>query len=107
MMGYREANPGRGYFAPDRFTTVEARGAYSWRRERWGLRADAGIGGQQVGVGNDLQTEWHLGLTVSKGWSANSEAALVGSITNSAASSQTGAPQFTYWTVGLRVRQGL
>jgi len=107
MMGYRVANPGHGYFAPDRFTVVEARAVGTWRRERWGLRADGGLGFQQVGAGADTQTEWHAGLALTRGWSANSELALVGSVTNSAASSQSGAPQFTYWTVGLRLRQGL
>ena len=108
-MGYREANPGRGYFAPDRFAVLEARTAYTWGQTRWGVRADGGVGAQQVGRGASRQTEWHAGFTVTRGWGANSELALVGSVTNSAAS-RTGiavAPGFKYWTLGLRLRQGL
>lgn len=107
MLGFRVANPGHGYFAPDRFAIFEGRAVWTWRRERWGVRTDGGVGAQQVGTGADTQTEWHLGLQLTRGWAANSEVALVGSITNSAASSQSGAPQFTYWTLGLRLRQGL
>jgi len=110
MMGYREQPvPSRGYFAPDRFSVLEARTAYTWRQGRWGVRADGGVGGQQVGRGAPGQTEWHAGFAVTRGWGANSELALVGSVTNSAAA-RTGAataPGFKYWTVGLRLRQGL
>ena len=108
-MGFREANPGRGYFAPDRFSVLEARTAYTWHQARWGVRADGGVGAQQVGRGAPSQTEWHAGFTVTRGWGANSELALVGSVTNSAAS-RTGAavaPGFKYWTLGVRLRQGL
>jgi thioredoxin-like negative regulator of GroEL len=109
MMGYRVPNPGAGYFAPDRFGVLEARGVYTWRRERWGVRADGGLGAQQVGKGAPTQSEWHAGLAVTRGWGANSELALVGSFTNSAGS-RTGtatAAGFEYWTLGLRLRQGL
>jgi len=51
IMGYRTPNPGAGYFAPDRFGVVETRVTGTWRRERWGIRADAGVGIQQVGTG--------------------------------------------------------
>lgn len=109
MMGYRVANPGAGYFAPDRFGVLEARAVWNWRRERWGVRADGGLGIQQVGAGAPTQSEWHAGLAVTRGWSANSELALVGSLTNSAASrSGTGtAAGFKYATIGVRLRQGL
>jgi hypothetical protein len=109
MMGYREPNPGRGYFAPNRFSVLEARAAYTWRRERWGMRTDGGAGVQQVGTGAPTQAAWHTGFALTRGWSANSEVAFVGSFTNSAAS-RTGtatAPGFKYWTLGLRLRQGL
>jgi hypothetical protein len=47
---------------------------------------------------------------VSRGWGANNELALVGSITNSAAAT-TGqgvrTDSFRYRTLGLRFRQGL
>ena len=107
MMGYREPSSGRGYFDPDRFSLIEARAVWTWRRERWGVRGDAGLGAQQVGKGTGTQTEWHMGLSITKGWSANSELALLGSVTNSAASSQTAAAQFRYWTIGFRLRHGL
>jgi hypothetical protein len=110
MMGYRVPNPpGAGYFAPDRFSVLEARVAYTWRRERWGVRADGGLGIQQVGVGAPTQSEWHAGLAITRGWSANSELALVGSLTNSAASRSgtATAAGFKYATIGLRLRQGL
>ena len=67
------------------------------------------MGAQQVDSGAPSQTEWHAGFTVTRGWGANSELALVGSVTNSAAS-RTGAavtPGFKYWTLGVRLRQGL
>lgn len=109
MMGYRVANPGAGYFAPDRFGVLEARAVWTWRRERWGVRADGGLGIQQVSAGAPTQSEWHAGLAVTRGWSANSELALVGSLTNSAASRSGTATTagFKYATIGLRLRQGL
>jgi len=109
MMGYRIPNPGAGYFAPDRFSVLEARGSYTWRKDRWGVRADGGLGIQQVGAGAPTQSEWHAGLAITRGWSANNELALVGSLTNSAASRSgtATAAGFKYATVGLRLRQGL
>ena len=109
MMGYRVPNPGAGYFAPDRFSVLEARGAYTWRKERWGVRADGGLGIQQVGAGAPTQFAWHAGLALTRGWGANSELALVGSLTNSAASRSgtATAAGFKYATIGLRLRQGL
>ncbi len=109
VMGYRK-NPGTGYFAPDRFSVIEARAMYTWQRHRWGVRSDAGLGAQQVFRGAASQTEWHLGLTLSRGWGANSEVAVVGSITNSAAATTTAGVRseaFRYRTLGLRLRQGL
>src|SRR6266513_991964 len=108
ILGYHEA-PG-GYFAPDRFSAIEARAVYVLQRSRWGLRADGGIGSQQVSKVAAHQTEWHIGLSLSRGWGANNEIALVGSITNSAAATTPGkvpTDQFRYRTLGLRFRQGL
>ena len=108
-LGFHLPNPGHGYFAPDRFTVFEGRGVYTWRRRRWGVRGDGGVGVQQIGAGAPTQTAWHAGMTVSRGWAANSELAFTGAVTNSAAS-RTGAAAaagFTYWTLGLRLRQGL
>ena len=109
MVGFRVPNPGAGYFAPDRFSVLEARGSYTWRKDRWGVRTDGGLGIQQVGAGAPTQSEWHLGVAVTRGWSANSEVALMGSLTNSAASRSgtATAAGFQYAGVSLRIRQGL
>jgi len=108
-MGFRVPNPGAGYFAPDRFSVLEARGGYTWRKARWGVRADGGLGIQQVGAGAPTQSVWHAGLAITRGWSANSEVALVGSLTNSAASRSGTATAvgFKYAGISLRLRQGL
>ena len=109
MMGYRIPNPGAGYFAPNRFGVLEARVTGTWRRERWAIRTDAGVGTQQVGTGAPTQAEWHVGLGVTRGWSANNELTLTGSLTNSAAtrSGTATAAGFRYGTISLRVQQGL
>jgi len=109
IMGYCRCGSGI-YFAPDRFSVIEGRAVYAWQRSRWGLRADGGVGSQQVFRGAAHQTEWHIGLTVSHGWGPNNEIALVGSITNSAAATTPGSTPtegFRYRTLGLRLRQGL
>jgi len=109
VMGYREANPGRGYFAPDRFTLGEGRASYTWRRPRWSLRVSGGFGAQQVGAGGATQAEWHGDATVSRSWRAIDELALVALYTNSAAarSGTEATPTYRYWSVGLRYRRGL
>ncbi len=109
VMGYREANPGRGYFAPDRFIVAEGRAAYAWRRQPWAARVSGGLGAQQVGSSGPTQVEWHGDLTVSRSWRALNELALVAVYTNSAAA-RTGAdvtPTYRYWSIGLRLRRGL
>ncbi len=109
LMGYCGCGTG-SYFKPDRFSTIEARAVYAWQRSRWGVRADGGVGSQQVFKGAAHQTEWHVGVTLSRGWGANNELALVGSITNSAAATTPGSTPtegFRYRTLGLRFRQGL
>jgi len=112
VMGYREPKPGL-YFTPVRFSVIEGRGVYQWQRQRWGLRADGGLGSQQVQAfaapPAPRQTEWHVGVSLSRGWGANNEIALVGSITNSAAAATAGVVtgSFRYRTLGLRFRQGL
>ncbi len=103
-------NPGHGYFAPDRFTVLEARAIYDWRRARWGVRTDGGAGSQQVFEAAARQFEWHLGVSVTRGWGADNELALVGAVTNSAAAtapSSTPTEGFRYRTLMLRFRQGL
>ena len=108
ILGYREANPGRDYFAPDRFTVGEGRVAYGWRRQRWAARLSGGLGAQQVGTGGATQVEWHGDVTVSRSWKALDELALVALYTNSA-SARSGAettPTYRYWSVGIRMRRG-
>lgn len=109
IMGYR-VSTNTGYFSPDRFAVVEARAVYVWQQRPWGVRADGGVGAQQVFKGAARQTEWHIGLALSRDWGANNELSLVGSITNSAAATTPGTVPtegFRYRTLGLRFRQGL
>jgi hypothetical protein len=109
LLGYRRTAPGL-YFAPNRFSVIEARVVYQWQRSRWGVRADGGLGSQQVSDTSAHQTAWHVGCALSRGWGANNEIALVGSITNSAGATTTAGVRtesFRYRTLGLRFRQGL
>ncbi len=109
VLGYRQAAPGL-YFAPNRFSVIEARIVYQWQRSRWSVRADAGVGSQQVSDTSAHQAAWHVGFALSRGWGANNEFALVGAITNSAAATTTSGLRtetFRYRTLGLRFRQGL
>ena len=112
VMGYRLPAIGL-YFTPKRFLVIEGRAVYQWQRNRWGLRADGGLGSQQVQAYQQppapYQTEWHGAVSLSRGWGANNEVALVGAITNSAGASNanvTSGP-FRYRTLGLRFSQGL
>jgi tetratricopeptide (TPR) repeat protein len=109
ILGYRRPAPGL-YFAPNRFSVIEARVVYQWQRSRWGVRADGGLGSQQVSDTSAHQTAWHVGFALSRGWGANNEISLVGSITNSAGATTTAGVRsetFRYRTLGLRFRQGL
>lgn len=107
IMSYRELRPGL-YFAPDRFTVVEARAIYNRRRGAWGLRADGGLGSQQItavsGTAGPWQFEWHLAATLSHSWNGG-ELTLQGLYTNSAGSNTVGA--FRYHSVTLGFHQGL
>jgi tetratricopeptide (TPR) repeat protein len=113
VLGYRVSsfNPNsfNGYFAPNWFAVLEARAVYSWQHRGWGVRADGGLGIQQVERGGAQQAEWHAGLTLSRGWGSNNEASLVGSITNSAAASNASRTtgHYSYRSLGLRLQQGL
>src|SRR2546425_533342 len=103
-------NPSHGYFAPDRFSVIEARLVYALQRSRWGARLPGGVGTQQVFKGAPHQTEWHVGAALSRGWGANNEIAVVGSITNSAGATSTAgvrSEEFRYRALGLRFTQGL
>jgi tetratricopeptide (TPR) repeat protein len=107
VMGYRQA--GDGYFAPDRFTVLEARTVYSVRHERWGVRLDGGAGTQQVMRDAAHQLEWHVGFTSTWAWGLNSQVSLEGALTNSAAAASTTAvptEAFRYGGLKLRFKQG-
>jgi Tfp pilus assembly protein PilF len=109
ILGYRRPAPGL-YFAPNRFSVIEARVVYQWQHRRWGVRADGGLGSQQVSDTSAHQTAWHVGFALARGWGANNEISLVGSITNSAGATTTAglrSESFRYRTLGLRFRQGL
>ncbi len=109
MMAY-DTNPGHGYFAPIRFTVIEGRAIAVWRRARWGVRLDGGLGSQKVDTSAAPQLEWHLGLALSRGWGANNEVALQGVLTNSATAVASGKPPtegFRYRALQLRFQQGL
>lgn len=109
IMAY-DTNPGHGYFAPIRFTVIEGRAIAVWRRARWGVRADGGVGSQKVDTSAAPQLEWHVGLALSRGWGANNEVALQGLVTNSATAVVSGKPPtegFRYRALQLRFQQGL
>jgi tetratricopeptide (TPR) repeat protein len=108
VMGYSEANPGRGYFAPDRFLTGEGRVVYAWRHPGWWLRATGGLGVQQVGSSGPGQAEWHGEMMVAHSWKSIDEIAIVAAYTNSAAAQTATATTTTYryWSVGIRYQRG-
>lgn len=106
-MEYRTGGGGF-YFAPDRFTVLEARAIYNLRRGAWGLRTDGGLGGQQInpvrGATGPWQSEWRLSSVLSYGWYGG-EITLEGLYTNSAGSNTVGA--FRYHSFTLGIHQGL
>ena len=104
VLSWRET-PGTGYFAPDLYTVLELRGAWTWQRHRWSVRLDAGAGGQQAAQGATWQSVWHATGVIAREWSAVNEIALTGGWTTAAATSATGA--YGYGTMGLRARVGL
>jgi len=109
VMGYRRSGA-LGYFPPNRFAVLEGRVTADWRRARWGARVDGGAGSQQVLMRAAHQLEWHVGLTLTRGWRASNEIALVGLLTNSAVAIATGGARtegFRYRTLGVRFQQGL
>jgi tetratricopeptide (TPR) repeat protein len=103
--GYDTPNPGTGDFAPDFFGVVEGRARLARRWNRWGLRADGGLGSQQVGTGAPRQTAWQAALAVSRMWRVNDELTVSAAMTNSAGSSVTGA--YRSWSLNLEWRQSL
>ncbi len=107
-LGYRTANPGRGYFAPDRFLLGEGRAVYLLRTPGWWMRTIAGLGAQQVGAGQPTQLEWHADAAVGHSWRSVDEVSLLGTYTNSAQATTATAisTRYRYWSVGLRYQIG-
>ena len=104
LLGYRSA--GVGYFSPDLYWFLEGRG--SWTRQfqgRWEARVSGGLGVQQIDTGTSLQGEWHLEGRIARQFRLVDEIALSGGLTNSAASSTTGA--YRFYTAALTARIGL
>jgi tetratricopeptide (TPR) repeat protein len=103
MLWYAE--PGVGYFSPDRFTVLEGRGGYARTGQDWETRVSGGVGTQQIGLDGGWQFEGHLeGRAIWWFASTNRLEAFAG-ISNSAALSATGA--YRWGTAGLVVRLGL
>ena len=107
-MGYHIPNPGRGYFAPDRFLLGEGRVVYLLRTPGWWMRTIVGLGAQQVGTGAPTQAEWHGDAAIGHSWRSVDEVSLVGTYTNSAQANAGGAvsERYRYWSVGLRYQIG-
>ena len=104
ILGYRSA--GVGYFSPSLYWYLEGRG--SWTRQfqgRWEARVSGGLGVQQIDTGSSLQGEWHLEGRIARQFRLVDEIALSGGLTNSAASSTTGA--YRFYTAALTARIGL
>jgi tetratricopeptide (TPR) repeat protein len=96
---------GAGYFSPDRFSLLEAVGAYSLQSGKWDGRVSGGLGAQQIGAAGDAQSEWHLEARLGRRWGLGNRVELFGLVTNSAVSSTSGA--FRYRSAGATVRLGL
>lgn len=94
-----------GYFSPDRFTLFEGRAGYSHEGPRWIARLAGGLGTQQIGEDADIQTVWHAEARFGRIWNIVNRAEIFGELTNSAASSTTGA--FRYGRAGVVVMIGL
>src|SRR2546430_3415191 len=52
-------------------SVLEGRLTADWRRARWGARVDGGVGSQQVSDTAAHQLEWHVGVTLTRGWGAS------------------------------------
>lgn len=103
MMGYDFK--GFGYFSPDRFALLEGRGGYVYQSATWTARLTGGLGVQQISRGGASQSAWHIEGRLGRAWGAANAIEAFGGITNSAASSTTGA--FRYGTAGITIRLGL
>jgi tetratricopeptide (TPR) repeat protein len=98
VLDYRQH--GVGYFSPDRFGMGELRAGYLTSSHGWETRLSGGAGVQQTS-GSSAQAEWHVEGRLARRWSTLNLVELFGGVTNSVASSVSGA--FRYRTAGLRI----
>ncbi len=102
LLDYRQH--GVGYFSPDRFGMGEARAGVMAAARGWEGRLSGGLGVQHTS-GSSAQAEWHVEGRVARRWNGVTSAELFGGVTNSVASSVTGAYRYRY--AGLRILIGL
>ncbi len=95
---------GVGYFSPDRFSLLEARGAYSYTKGSWSARASGGLGGQKFG-NTGVQVAWRAELRGAYTWSTINRLEVFGGTTRNAGTSVAGAYQ--YWNAGVGLVIGL
>ncbi len=94
-----------GYFSPDRFAVVEARGGYARTGVDWETRVSAGAGVQQIGNTGPWQFEGHIEGRAAWWFSQRNRLEAFAGVTNSAYLSATGA--YRWGTAGLVIRLGL
>jgi len=102
-LGYERR--GLGYFSPDRFRLLEGQAGYALASGPWEGRLSGGLGAQQIGRDGASQSEWHLDLRLGRRWGTGNRFDLFGTVTNSAASSTSGA--YRYRTAGISLTIGL
>ena len=103
MVWYAETEP--GYFSPDRFSVVEARGGYARVGQDWETRLSAGVGLQQITTAGTWEFEGHLEGRAVWWFSRWNRLEAFAGISNSAYLSATGA--YRWGTAGLVLRLGL
>ena len=103
VLWYDETVP--GYFSPDQFAVLEARGGYARVGQDWETRISGGLGGQLIGSGGSWQFEGHLEGRAAWWFSARNRLEVFAGISNSAYLSATGA--YRWGTAGVAVRLGL
>ncbi len=99
------AEPGVGYFSPDRFTVLEGRGGHARVGQTWETRLSAGLGVQQVGISGSWQFEVHLEGRAAWWFASRNRLEVFAGVSNSAYLSATGA--YRWGTAGLVIRLGL
>ncbi len=103
MVWYEETEA--GYFSPDRFTVVEARGGYARVGQDWETRLSAGAGVQQITSSGTWEFEGHIEGRAAWWFSRWNRIEAFAGVSNSAYLSATGA--YRWGTAGLVFRLGL